>query len=214
MCFPRHVPITYIHSNNEEKIAHWTNIHVFPPHYRRVKGRKDVTFLVTPQIPIQWYFLICSLFHNLYFVSLLLLLLFSFFTYFTLFSFFHFIMQVFYNIFFCFLFATAVPCRVAGTRRRRKKNLQLESTHHVSKLLNFLVTTLPKSIPKRSTILWARSGCDVPENTLMFGILECNEFNVLACFSKLSRIKLFARIGLADRTGITQSTSTCFYYKK
>lgn len=87
-------------------------------------------------------------------------------------------------------------------------------TYHVSKLLNFFVTTLPKSIPKRSTILWARSGCDVPENTLMFGILECSEFNELADFSKLSRIKLFARIGLADRTGITQSTSTSFYYKK
>lgn len=86
------------------------------------------------------------------------------------------------------------------------------STHHVSKLLNFFVTTLPNSIPKRSTILWARSGWEVPEKTFMFGILECNEFLLLACFSKLSRIKLFARIGLADRTGITQSTSRCFYY--
>jgi len=86
-------------------------------------------------------------------------------------------------------------------------------TYHVSKLLNFLVTTLPKSMPKRSTIRWARSGCEVPENTLMFGILECIRFRQPACFSKLSRIKLLARIGLAERTGITQSTSTSFYYK-
>lgn len=26
-------------------------------------------------------------------------------------------------------------------------------------------------MPSRSTILWARSGCEVPENTLIFGIL-------------------------------------------
>lgn len=86
-------------------------------------------------------------------------------------------------------------------------------THHVSKLLNFLVTTLPRSMPRRSTMRCARSGCEVPENTLMFGILECIRFRQPACFSKLSRIKLLARIGLAERTGITQSTSTSFYYK-
>ena len=44
-------------------------------------------------------------------------------------------------------------------------------THHVSWLLNFLVTTLPSSIPNRSTIFCARSTCDVPLNTLMLGIL-------------------------------------------
>lgn len=87
------------------------------------------------------------------------------------------------------------------------------STYQVSKLLNFLVTTLPRSIPRRSTIRWARSGCEVPENTLMFGILEWIKFRQPACFSKLSRIKLLARIGLAERTGITQSTSRSFYYK-
>lgn len=80
-------------------------------------------------------------------------------------------------------------------------------THHVSKLLNFLVTTLPKSMPSRSTIRCARSGCDVPEKTFMFGILDC----ILSTldFSKLFRTKLLARIGLADRTGITQSTEKC-----
>jgi len=88
------------------------------------------------------------------------------------------------------------------------------STHQVSKLLNFFVTTLPRSIPRRSTIRWAKSGCEVPENTLMFGILEWIKFRQPACFSKLSRIKLLARIGLAERTtGITQSTSRSFYYK-
>lgn len=86
-------------------------------------------------------------------------------------------------------------------------------TYQVSRLLNFLVTTLPRSMPRRSTIRWARSGCEVPENTLMFGILEWIKFRQPACFSKLSRIKLLARIGLAERTGITQSASRSFYYK-
>lgn len=77
-------------------------------------------------------------------------------------------------------------------------------TYHVSKLLNFLVTTFPRSIPSRSTMRCAKSGWDVPEKTFMFGILDC----ILRTldFSKLSRTKLLARIGLADRTGITQST--------
>jgi hypothetical protein len=43
--------------------------------------------------------------------------------------------------------------------------------YHVSKLLNFLVTTLPRSMPRRSTMRCARSGCDEPLKTLMFGIL-------------------------------------------
>ena len=47
----------------------------------------------------------------------------------------------------------------------------LAIAHHVSWLLNFFVTTLPNSIPSRSTIFCARSGCDVPLNTLMLGIL-------------------------------------------
>lgn len=78
------------------------------------------------------------------------------------------------------------------------------TTYHVSKLLNFFVTTFPRSIPSRSTIRCAKSGWDVPEKTFMFGILDC----ILRTldFSKLSRTKLLARIGLADRTGITQST--------
>lgn len=76
-------------------------------------------------------------------------------------------------------------------------------SYHVSKLLNFLVTTFPRSMPNRSTILWARSGCDVPLKTLIFGILlRRNELG----FSKFARIKLFARTG-SDTTGITAKTS-------
>lgn len=45
------------------------------------------------------------------------------------------------------------------------------STHHVSWLLNFLVTTFPSSRPRRSAIFWDRSGCELPLNILMFGIL-------------------------------------------
>lgn len=82
-------------------------------------------------------------------------------------------------------------------------------THHVSKLLNFFVTTLPKSIPSRSTIRWAKSGCEEPENTLMFGILDCS-FSTLDC-SKLLRTKLLARMGFVDRTGITQSTAPAIH---
>lgn len=86
-------------------------------------------------------------------------------------------------------------------------NHLLGQTYHVSRLLNFLVTTLPRSMPRRSTMRCAKSGWDVPEKTLMLGILDC----ILRPldFSKLSRTKLFARIGLADRTGITQSTKRC-----
>lgn len=76
-------------------------------------------------------------------------------------------------------------------------------SYHVSKLLNFLVTTLPKSIPSRSTILWARSGCDVPLKTLIFGILLRSK---QLGFSKFARIKLLARTG-SDTTGITAKTS-------
>lgn len=44
-------------------------------------------------------------------------------------------------------------------------------THHVSWLLNFLVTTFPSSIPSRSTIFCARSWCELPLNTFIFGIV-------------------------------------------
>lgn len=80
-----------------------------------------------------------------------------------------------------------------------------QSSYHVSKLLNFLVTTLPKSMPRRSTMRCAKSGCDEPENTLIFGILDCNLSTLDR--SKLFRTKVLARMGLADRTGITQSTA-------
>ena len=45
------------------------------------------------------------------------------------------------------------------------------ATHHVSWLLNFLVTTFPSSMPSRSTIFCARAGCELPLNTLIFGIV-------------------------------------------
>lgn len=75
--------------------------------------------------------------------------------------------------------------------------------YHVSKLLNFLVTTFPKSIPNRSTILWARSGWEVPLKTLMFGILlwRMDEED----FSIFARNKLLARTGW--ETGITAKRS-------
>lgn len=50
--------------------------------------------------------------------------------------------------------------------------LRSAHTHHVSKFENFFVTTFPRSMPSRSTIRWARSRCDDPENTLMFGMLH------------------------------------------
>lgn len=51
-----------------------------------------------------------------------------------------------------------------------KLKIKKKSTHQVSKFENFFVTTFPKSMPSLSTILCARSGWDVPEKTLMFGI--------------------------------------------
>lgn len=89
-----------------------------------------------------------------------------------------------------------------------KKNVVaawLVSDHyHVSRLLNFLVTTLPMSMPRRSTIRWARSGCEVPLKTLMFGILLCKTRT--REFSKFARNKLLARTGCD--TGITTTEST------
>ncbi len=54
--------------------------------------------------------------------------------------------------------------------RRRKKPYAPRWAYQVSRLLNFRVTTRPRSMPSRSTILWARSGWDEPLNSLMFGI--------------------------------------------
>lgn len=78
------------------------------------------------------------------------------------------------------------------------------SHYHVSRLLNFFVTTLPMSMPSRSTIRWARSGCEVPLKTLMFGILLCRPRT--REFSKFARNKLLARTGCD--TGITETEST------
>ncbi|KAE9542578.1 hypothetical protein AGLY_002489 [Aphis glycines] len=72
--------------------------------------------------------------------------------------------------------------------------------YHVSRLLNFLVTTLPTSMPNRSTIRCAKSGCDVPLNTLMFGIL------LLATFARVETkfdfTRHLARMGSDDNKGI------------
>lgn len=42
--------------------------------------------------------------------------------------------------------------------------------HHVSWLLNFFVTTLPSSRPRRSAIFWDRSWCELPLKILMLGM--------------------------------------------
>lgn len=83
--------------------------------------------------------------------------------------------------------------------------VEVASDHyHVSRLLNFLVTTLPMSMPRRSTIRWARSGCEVPLKTLMFGILLCKTRT--RELSKFARNKLLARTGCD--TGITTTETT------
>lgn len=64
----------------------------------------------------------------------------------------------FWGILFCF-----------SSRMKIKEEEKI--SHHVSRLLNFFVTTLPKSMPSLSTIRCARSGWLEPENTFMFGIL-------------------------------------------
>ena len=47
---------------------------------------------------------------------------------------------------------------------------------HVSRFANFLVTTLPGSIPSLSQILLVRSLCELPLNTFMLGILGRNSW--------------------------------------
>lgn len=44
--------------------------------------------------------------------------------------------------------------------------------YHVSRLLNFVVTTFPMTMSNRSTIMRVISGCDVPLNTLMLVIIH------------------------------------------
>lgn len=102
-----------------------------------------------------------------------------------------------------------MPIKKFKKKKKLTEKRTKNGTHHVSKLLNFFVTTLPKSMPSRSTMRWAKSGCDEPENTLMFGILDCN-FSTLDC-SKLLRTKVLARMGFVDRTGITQSTAPAIH---
>lgn len=73
-------------------------------------------------------------------------------------------------------------------------------TYHVSKFENFFVTTFPKSMPKRSTILWARSGCDVPENILIFGIsvVSIENLNLLWLFSSIFSAFYWWKIALVS----------------
>ena len=47
----------------------------------------------------------------------------------------------------------------------------MEISYLVSRLENFFATTLPSSIPSRSTIFCAKSGWEDPLNTFMLGIL-------------------------------------------
>lgn len=61
--------------------------------------------------------------------------------------------------------------------------IKTHQTYHVSELLNFFVTTLPKLIPSLSTILWAKSGCEVPLNTFILGILGFKDSD----FSEISK---------------------------
>lgn len=109
---------------------------------------------------------------------------------------------------------TRVSRRDERTRRRFMREIRGpramargygDSDHyHVSRLLNFLVTTLPMSMPRRSTIRWARSGCEVPLKTLMFGILLCKTRT--RELSKFALNKLLARTGCD--TGITTTETT------
>lgn len=74
--------------------------------------------------------------------------------------------------------------------------------YHVSRLLNFLVTTLPTSIPNRSTIRCAKSGCDVPLNTLMLGILLLSTNEGVETESDSGVPKQRARTVSVDNKGI------------
>ena len=90
----------------------------------------------------------------------------------------------------CVLEADSSPQQVSKTRcaifRWHKSTVtclvprltSIYSTHHVSRLLNFFVTTLPRSMPRRSTMRWAKSTWEEPEKTLMFGILDWISFTV------------------------------------
>jgi hypothetical protein len=49
----------------------------------------------------------------------------------------------------------------------------------VSRLLNFLVITLPGSRPSRAQINFVNSGCDEPPNTFILGILGHNDGRVV-----------------------------------
>lgn len=55
----------------------------------------------------------------------------------------------------------AAPRAPSGSRR---------ATHLVSWLLNFLVTTLPSSSPRRSATRWDKSWWELPLNSTMFGM--------------------------------------------
>lgn len=58
------------------------------------------------------------------------------------------------------------------TTQRRAPGTRSSSTHHVSWLLNFLVTTLPRSSPSRSATFWDRSWWELPLKSTMLGMSE------------------------------------------
>lgn len=84
-------------------------------------------------------------------------------------------------------------------------------SYHVSRLLNFLVTTLPTSMPNRSTIRCAKSGCDVPLNTLMLGILLMATFERVGTKSVVFTSIHLARMTSDDNKGILPRQASLYY---
>lgn len=81
-----------------------------------------------------------------------------------------------------------------GRRKRWSKH-----THQVSRFENFFVTTFPRSMPSLSTMRWARSGCDEPENTLILGIvLHCLSIEGLKSNSKGTVLQLYTLVATID----------------
>lgn len=96
--------------------------------------------------------------------------------------------------------------RIGGVAVRPVGGALSVTNYHVSRLLNFLVTTLPTSMPNRSTIRCAKSGWDVPLNTLMFGILLLATFERVE--TKLDLTRHRARMGSDDNKGILPRRSS------
>lgn len=65
--------------------------------------------------------------------------------------------------------------------------------HHVSWLLNFLVTTLPSSRPRRSAIFCDRSWCELPLKILMLGMAAAAAAGALPSSFSCSPLRLAPR---------------------